>query len=111
MTGGLVIVLGPTGINFGAGMTGGFAIVLDLDGTLQDRCNADFVDLHHIDTPDATPHRSLLRDAIEDFTVRTHSAWSQAILEDFENYLPRFRVVKPQSLALSSLVASTETAA
>jgi glutamate synthase domain-containing protein 3 len=53
----------------------------------------------------------LLLDAIEDFTVRTHSAWSQAILEDFENYLPRFRVVKPQSLALSSLVAPTETAA
>jgi glutamate synthase (NADPH/NADH) large chain len=111
MTGGMVIVLGPTGINFGAGMTGGFAIVLDLDGTLEDRCNPGFVDVHRIDTPDTTPHRSVLRDVVQDFTAQTNSAWGQAILDDLEHYLAQFRVVKPRSLALSSLVDSTETAA
>ncbi|MBQ9344910.1 MAG: glutamate synthase subunit alpha, partial [Kiritimatiellae bacterium] len=60
MTGGEALILGPTGINFGAGMTGGEAFVLDLDGDFDLRCNLDSVDLHSI-LPGTPEEATLLR--------------------------------------------------
>ena len=48
MTGGVVVVLGQTGLNFGAGMTGGFAYVLDLDRKFVDLYNHELIDIHRI---------------------------------------------------------------
>ena len=48
MTGGLVVVLGPTGRNFAAGMSGGLAYVLDVDGSFSKRCNLSMVDLEPV---------------------------------------------------------------
>ncbi|WP_438894462.1 hypothetical protein, partial [Bacillus cereus group sp. BC325] len=50
MTGGLVCVLGETGVNFGAGMTGGFAYVLDEDRTFVDKYNHELVDILRVNT-------------------------------------------------------------
>ena len=60
MTGGVVTVLGKTGLNFGAGMTGGFAFVLDLDNTFFDRCNHELIDLHRISSEQTEEHRIYL---------------------------------------------------
>ena len=61
MTGGRVIVLGRTGRNFAAGMSGGIAYVLDTDGSFALNCNIDMVDLERLDQPDEV---ALVRDLI-----------------------------------------------
>ena len=59
MTGGVVVVLGPTGINFGAGMTGGFAFILDRDNAFVDRYNHELVDIHRLHTESMEAHMQL----------------------------------------------------
>ena len=90
MTGGVVIVLGETGINFAAGMTGGIALVYDHDGDLNKRINFDGIEL----TDSADKHRDFLQAALEDFVQETGSAYAQTILDDFENCLKQFVLVK-----------------
>ena len=51
MTGGRVVILGRTGRNFAAGMSGGVAYVLDADGRFESRCNTGMVDLEALDRP------------------------------------------------------------
>jgi glutamate synthase (ferredoxin) len=60
MTGGLVLVLGSTGRNFGAGMTGGLAYVFDEAGSFASRCNTDMVQINQLDSQDAIDIRTLL---------------------------------------------------
>ena len=57
MTGGRVVVLGPTGLNFAAGMSGGIAYVLDVDGGFRTRCNTELVGFDEI-SPATTPRSS-----------------------------------------------------
>ena len=64
MTGGHVTVLGQIGINFGAGMTGGFAYVLDEDRTFFDKCNRGLVNLERITTEEMQPHRKYLKEIL-----------------------------------------------
>ena len=64
MTGGHVTVLGSVGANFGAGMTGGFAYVLDEDRTFFDNCNRGLVNLERITTEDMQSHRKHLKEII-----------------------------------------------
>ena len=69
MTGGVVCVLGTTGVNFGAGFTGGFAYVLDMERDFVDRYNHDLIDIHrvspgrhgHARAAFARPHRAACR--------------------------------------------------
>jgi glutamate synthase (NADPH/NADH) large chain/glutamate synthase (ferredoxin) len=60
MTGGVVVVLGPTGRNFAAGMSGGIAYVLDRDGTFAERCNHEMVALEELEDEDSRVVRSLV---------------------------------------------------
>ena len=60
MTGGRVVVLGPTGRNFAAGMSGGIAYVLDPDGTFATRCNPELVELEPLEQDDVETIRSLV---------------------------------------------------
>ena len=62
MTGGHITVLGSVGANFGAGMTGGFAYVLDEDRTFFDKCNRSMVNIERITTEDMQPHRKHLKE-------------------------------------------------
>src|SRR5690606_6649606 len=82
MTGGLITVLGKTGYNFGAGMTGGFAYVLDQDKTFVDKYNHELVDIHRIHTEEMEAYRNHLVSVITEFVTETGSAWGQQILDN-----------------------------
>jgi len=103
MTGGIVAVLGDTGFNFGAGMTGGFAFVLDRNNVFVDYYNHELVDIHRIDTEQTESHRNLLKRLIGDFVADTGSRWGQALLDDFPGHVMRFWLVKPRAADLGAL--------
>ncbi len=107
MTGGQVTVLGSTGGNFGAGMTGGFAYVLDRERNFVDCYNHELVDIHRIDSYAMEDHRSNLYGIVEEYVRETGSDWGQRILDDFEDYSSLFWLVKPKAASLDTLLANT----
>jgi glutamate synthase (NADPH/NADH) large chain len=92
MTGGRVVVLGPTGRNFGAGMSGGIAYIHDVEGDFFTRLNREMVDLDPLDEDDV----EWLRDTIQMHLDETDSAVARAILDDWHNQVERFVKVMPQ---------------
>lgn len=101
MTGGIVVVLGKTGVNFGAGMTGGFAYVFDRFGHFHRRVNTEMVDTHKVQSPIQQQH---LRELIEQHVKETNSEHAKMILNDFENWLDCFILVKPKNVAVDDLL-------
>ncbi|MEM7152221.1 MAG: glutamate synthase large subunit [Myxococcota bacterium] len=96
MTGGVVVVLGPTGRNFAAGMSGGYAFVLDSEGTFRKRCNFEMVRLEGvIDEADIT----LLRTMIEAHVEHTGSDHGRKVLDNWDISLTRFVKVMPVEYA------------
>jgi glutamate synthase domain-containing protein 2/glutamate synthase domain-containing protein 1/glutamate synthase domain-containing protein 3 len=93
MTGGRVIVLGPTGRNFGAGMSGGIAFVYDKDRRFADRCNLELVDLEELTEPDEEEVKALIAEHV----ARTGSmvgrnvlaSWDRGARERFVKVMPR----------------------
>ena len=110
MTGGVVVVLGNTGPNFGAGMTGGFAYVLDEERTFVDRYNMELVDIQRITSEATEAYRHNLESLIKDFVEETGSAWGQQVLENLESFLNKFWLVKPKAASLQSLLEHTRAA-
>jgi glutamate synthase (NADPH) large chain len=92
MTGGTVVVLGDTGRNFAAGMSGGIAYVYDVKGKFDKNCNKEMVDLDPIGDEDAI----ILRSMIERHLQYTGSAVAKFVLGDFENQLQHFIKVFPR---------------
>jgi glutamate synthase (NADPH/NADH) large chain len=111
MTDGVIVVLGRTGVNFGAGMTGGFAYVLDIDRDFVDRYNHELIDIHRISAESMEAHLHHLRSLVRLHVEATDSAWGQAILDDYRTYLPKFWLVKPKAAELGSLIESLRQAA
>ena len=111
MTGGLVIVLGNTGRNFGAGMTGGFAYVLDESRTFVDRYNHELVEIARVSTEHMEQYRSHLRSQVRAYVEATNSQWGQTILNDFESFVSQFWLVKPKAASLGDLLASSRSGA
>jgi glutamate synthase (NADPH/NADH) large chain len=111
MTGGVVVVLGRTGVNFGAGFTGGFAYVLDLERDFVDRYNHELIDIHRITPESMEAHLHHLRGLIEAHAVETGSRWGREILDDLRTYLPKFWLLKPKAADLESLIDSLRRAA
>jgi len=111
MTGGVLVVLGQTGVNFGAGMTGGFAFVLDEQNTFVDRYNHELIDTHRIATENMEPQRNYLHSLIQEFVAETGSDWGQKILEEFSFYAHKFWLVKPKAAELDSLLDTLQRAA
>ncbi|MGB1109170.1 MAG: glutamate synthase large subunit [Gammaproteobacteria bacterium] len=111
MTGGCVVVLGSTGVNFGAGMTGGFAFVLDCDNRFHDRYNNEMVDIHRIQAERMAPHREFLRELLEQYVRETGSDWGASVMDDFDNLLDHFWLVKPKAADFESLVGTLSSAA
>ncbi|EJW10660.1 Glutamate synthase [NADPH] large chain [Rhodovulum sp. PH10] len=120
MTGGVVVVLGPTGRNFAAGMSGGIAYVLDEDGSFPSRCNMAMVELeplpaeeavnaaayHHVRDLESAGRVEVRQDMTRYDCERLHllisrharfagSRRAQQILDDWSSYLPKFRKVMP----------------
>jgi glutamate synthase (NADPH) large chain len=104
MTGGVITILGDTGINFGAGMTGGFAYVLDLDNTFVDRYNHELIDINRISNEWMEAHRHYLREKIIDYVKQTDSVWGEEILENFAAMVSKFWLVKPKAASIDSLL-------
>ncbi|MBD0350817.1 MAG: glutamate synthase large subunit, partial [Flavisolibacter sp.] len=92
MTGGRVVILGDTGRNFAAGMSGGIAYVYDVKATLSNFCNTEMVDLEEVENGDAAE----LKDMIENHFAYTGSSVAKFILDDFENQLKNFVKVFPR---------------
>lgn len=90
MTGGTVVILGETGKNFGAGMSGGVAYVLDLD---EKRCNTELI---HLTDIEKDSEKETLRHLIETHYLATHSRKAEAILARWSAYAPRFTKVIPK---------------
>jgi glutamate synthase domain-containing protein 2/glutamate synthase domain-containing protein 1/glutamate synthase domain-containing protein 3 len=90
MTGGRVVVLGPTGRNFAAGMSGGVAYVLDEGGTFAERCNMGMVGFEGLSTADASELRAL----IEEHQLRTDSPVAGRVLADWEGLMAKGSFVK-----------------
>ena len=104
MTGGLVTVLGSTGSNFGAGMTGGFAYVLDLDNSFVDKYNHELVEIQRIHSGYMEEYRNHLRQVIEEFSRETNSDWGWHLLDDYLDYIGKFWLVKPKAADFSNLL-------
>ena len=92
MTGGRVVVLGPTGRNFAAGMSGGIAYVWDPDDTFLTRCNLGMVELENVE---ADEDREELKDLIERHRRNTGSTVAERILADFDASAAQFVKVMP----------------
>jgi len=105
MTGGTITVLGPTGVNFGAGMTGGFAYVLDQDRSFIDKYNSELVEIHRVNSEYMEPYRNHLRASIREFVEETASSWGAQLLENFEDYVGKFWLVKPKAADLDRLLS------
>jgi glutamate synthase (NADPH/NADH) large chain len=124
MTGGVVVVLGKTGRNFAAGMSGGVAYVLDSDGDFEKLCNHSMVELEPVPASDEPVSPALLfareemtrfdaerlRHLIANHARYTGSRRAAEILADWDGYLPKFRKVMPVEFrrALAELKAELE---
>jgi glutamate synthase (NADPH/NADH) large chain len=92
MTGGVAVILGATGLNFAAGMSGGVAYVYDVQNRFQSLCNSEMVDLDPLDCDDSNALHQLIQKHFE----YTGSTVAQFILKDFDNQLKNFIKVFPK---------------
>ncbi len=92
MTGGTVVILGKTGRNLAAGMSGGIAYVLDVNHDLYLRVNKQLITMSEVDDKHDI---SILKGIIEKHTAETGSEIGKKILNDFENYIPHFKKIVP----------------
>ena len=112
MTGGRVIVLGPTGRNFAAGMSGGIAYVWDPDNKFDDNCNMELVELEKLNDRDEIDE---LKRYIDQHAIFTGSTVAKSILDDWRNSVQCFKKVMPtdfkrvlESMASESDLVSAE---
>jgi len=92
MTGGTVVVLGKTGRNFAAGMSGGLAYVLDRDNDFEIHCNKGGVDLVPLEQEDVL----VLKNLIQEHQQYTGSCVAQSILDDWDNTISQFIKIYPR---------------
>ena len=92
MTGGCVVVLGKTGKNFAAGMSGGVAYVLDLNSDLYKNINKQMVNIERVTSKFEINE---LKEMIEEHVAYTNSESGKEILDHFTDYLPKFKKIIP----------------
>ncbi|MDE5679953.1 MAG: glutamate synthase subunit alpha, partial [Lachnospiraceae bacterium] len=92
MTGGRVVVLGRTGKNFAAGMSGGIAYVLDEENDLYMRLNKEMVSSYEITSKYDVQE---LKEMIQEHVALTNSDKGKLVLENFKDYLPKFKKIIP----------------
>ncbi len=111
MTGGAVTVLGRTGINFGAGMTGGMAFVFDQEQDFSDRYNRELVEIYRLDTEIMESYAEYLHRCIHEHVRKTGSQWSRHISAELGMLLPKFWFIKSKATELETLLDSLLEAA
>ena len=92
MTGGRAVVLGGTGKNFAAGMSGGIAYVLDMNHDLYRRMNKEMASIQELTEKYDIAE---LRDILEDYVKETGSELGKEVLDNFEEYIPHFKRIVP----------------
>jgi glutamate synthase (NADPH/NADH) large chain len=98
MTGGTVVILGETGINFGAGMTGGKAFVYDTKGGFYEKINPELVEPLRIDTDEWDTEMFELKALIKDYLAKTGSKRAKHILENWRSEVWKFWMVAPRGI-------------
>jgi glutamate synthase (ferredoxin) len=105
MTGGVVVVLGSTGRNVAAGMTGGVAFLLDEDGALGRRVNPETVAMVPLTTPE---QESVLKPLLEAHLEATGSSKAAQVLSDWPTWKARFKLLVPPSEKVAMGLAERE---
>jgi glutamate synthase (NADPH/NADH) large chain len=95
MTGGTAAILGPVGSNFGAGMTGGMAFVLDVDDSFELRANPDSIVWQRLASP---WWEAKLKGLIAEHALATDSKWAHSILDDWDRWRSHFWQVCPREM-------------
>ena len=103
MTGGIVVILGKTGINFGAGMTGGLAFVYDEEKQFIDKMNQELIEAIRIDTDDTERERLFLKKQLQEYVEQTQSEKAAEILENYRAEIRNFWMVKPKNMTVLPL--------
>jgi glutamate synthase (NADPH/NADH) large chain len=98
MTAGTVVILGETGINFGAGMTGGAAFIYDRSKTFIDNLNGELVEARRIDVDDDNEGKLYLKKILISYHNRTRSPKARRILDNFREELAYFWMVTPKHM-------------
>jgi len=98
MTGGTVVILGETGVNFGAGMTGGKAFVYDTKGGFYEKINPELVEPLRIDTDEWDTEMFELKALIKDYLAKTGSKRAEYILENWRSEVWKFWMVAPRGV-------------
>ena len=96
MTGGVAVILGNTGVNFGAGMTGGKAFVYDERGAFYEKVNPELVEPLRIDTDEWDTEMFELKALLKDYVAKTGSKRATHILENFRTEIRKFWMVAPR---------------
>jgi len=104
MTGGVVSILGPSGVNFGAGMTGGFAFVMDEESDFVHRYNHELIDIHSLTPESMEEYRSYFLELVQEFVTETQSEKGQQILSNFNDWVGKIWLVKPKATELQGLL-------
>jgi glutamate synthase (NADPH/NADH) large chain len=98
MTGGTVVILGETGINFGAGMTGGAAFVYDRGKTFMDKLNRELVEARRINIDEDSEGKIYLRKILQSYHNRTRSPKAARVLDNFREELAYFWMITPRDM-------------
>ena len=94
MTGGKVVILGSTGRNIGAGMTGGIAYIMDENNDLSNKVNKEIVSIHKITT---SKQEDILLEIIKEYLAKTNSLKAAKIIENWSYYRGTFKLIVPPS--------------
>ncbi len=103
MTGGIVVILGNTGVNFGAGMTGGLSFVYDPEKSFVDKMNQELIEAVRIDTDATERERLFLKRLLIDYLNETESQRAEDILENFRAKVRNFWMIKPKNMTVLPL--------
>ncbi len=98
MTGGVAVILGETGVNFGAGMTGGKAFVYDMEGKFYEKVNPELVEPLRIDTDEWDTEMFELKALLKDYVAKTGSKRAAYILNNFRSEIRKFWMVAPRGI-------------
>jgi glutamate synthase (NADPH/NADH) large chain len=103
MTGGIVCILGKTGLNFGAGMTGGVAFIYDTKKRFIENMNQELIQAIRIDTDETNEARHYLKRLLKDYYNETGSEKAKEILDNFRVEIREFWLVQPKNMKKLSL--------
>ena len=98
MTGGTVLILGKTGSNFGAGMTGGLAFVYDEDNDFFEKVNRELVEAVRIDTDERDEEMFMMKRLLQNYYYETKSPKAKMILDNFRIEISKFWMVAPRNM-------------